>query len=124
MERQARDWADPNRDTRGGLNGMESSVWGVRGYDKSTGLRWRVLGAVSVSVWDGTGKVLLAHGRTMSINDAHRASVPESLRSLIDVRVPGMHVSYAGEQWHEKGYGRHALKNGAGQTLLIVEIEP
>src|SRR5436305_481292 len=39
LDRQARDWADPNWDTHGGASGSESAAWGVRGFDVQAGLR-------------------------------------------------------------------------------------
>lgn len=122
LDAQAKDWANPNWDTHGGATGTETAAWGVRGFDTAAGLRWRVLGTGRVSVFDGTGKELLAEGHTTPLDDARRAALPESLRRLVDAEEPELFVHYAGKEWSEKGYGRHALKDEGGRIRLVVEI--
>jgi hypothetical protein len=120
LDRQARDWADPNWDTHGGASGAESAPWGVRGFNLAARLRWRVLGTGDVQVFAGTGKRILGSAHTVPSGMA----LPASLQRYTEAGEPELLVTLGGRSWKESGYGTHLLKDDAGRVLLTAEILP
>lgn len=118
MNRRAKDWADPNWDTHGGVSGTETAPWGARGFDIAAGLRWRMLGTGHIAVFDADGQTSLAAAATVPA----RMAIPEPMRRYAGAREPELHVTIGKQTWNETGYGRHELKDEHGTVLLVVII--
>ena len=124
LDAQARDWKNDKWDTHNGVSGMESFPWGVRGFESTAGLRWRVSGKCDVRVMDSSGKRVLASGNSLRVRPMPLATMPSSLIRLIKAKEPAVFVSYGKRSWRRKGFGKHELKDESGKAALVMEIEP
>jgi hypothetical protein len=120
LDRQARDWSGMNWDTHGGVSGMESAPWGIRGFDTAIGLRWRMLGSGELKVVDGAGRKVLASGRSA----AATGQLPAAVRRYADGAEPDLVVMFGKRVWKISGYGVHKLRDSAGRIQVIIEALP
>ncbi len=124
LDSQAADWANPNWNTHNGTSGVENFPWGVRGFDATKGLRWKLSGRGSIRAYHGNSAILLASGSATQQVPLNNATMPLSLQRLLDANEPEITASIGDKIWNEKGFGKHEFKNEKGEVLLTIEAKP
>ncbi len=124
LDSQAMDWANPNWNTHNGTSGVESFPWGVRGFDASKRLRWKMSGRGSLCAYDGNSANLLSSRSATQQVPLQNATLPPSLQRLLDANEPEITASIGDKFWNEKGFGKHEFKNEKGEILLTLEAQP
>lgn len=120
---EAMQWAE-ERDSaaNGGTNGVTASVTGVRGFDKTLGLSWKMRGYGAVKATQPNGD-LVVEGSTKPLPPEMAALLPPGFAPDADSQ-PEFTLTVQGKTVQETGYGNHVLKDSDGKPLLILDATP
>ncbi|MDQ2800620.1 MAG: zf-HC2 domain-containing protein [Armatimonadota bacterium] len=120
---EAMQWAE-ERDpaANGGTNGVTASVTGVRGFDKTHGVSWKMRGYGTVKATQPNGD-MVAEGSTKPLPPEMAALLPPGFAPDADSQ-PEFTLIVHGKTVRETGYGKHILQDNDGKPLLILDATP
>lgn len=120
---EAKQWAE-DRDpaSSGGTGGVTTSVTGVRGFDRTQDVSWKMRGYGLVKATRPNGDIV-AEGSTKLLSPQMETLFPPGF--LPDAAAPPeFMLTVQGKTAQETGYGKHILRDSDGKPLLMLEATP